>query len=74
MGRWHPSYCRVCGRTVAETGHISATGKCLDCAELLALENNAQMRAHSGPCFQHWRRRMAASVGAVLPDDPDVEP
>jgi hypothetical protein len=33
------------------------------------MEHNAQLALHSGPWFDHWRRRMAASVGAVLMDE-----
>jgi hypothetical protein len=31
--------------------------------------NSAQINAHDGPFFQHWRRQMAASVGGLLVDD-----
>jgi hypothetical protein len=33
------------------------------------LEQTGQMRNHSGHHFEAWRRRMAASVGAVILDD-----
>lgn len=33
------------------------------------LANVTQIRSHHGPWFQWWRRRMAASVGAVLLDE-----
>jgi hypothetical protein len=33
------------------------------------IENYRELRAHSGPWFQHWRRRTAAAIGAVLVDE-----
>jgi len=33
------------------------------------VENAMQLHEHSGPFFEHWRRKVAASVGAVLLDD-----
>jgi hypothetical protein len=66
--RYHPSACRVCGVTAAEVGNISALGYCREHGIERALENQEQLRAHAGPLFDHWRARMAASVGAVLPE------
>jgi len=33
------------------------------------LEQTGEMRQHSGPYFQDWRRKVAQSVGAVVLDD-----
>lgn len=33
------------------------------------IDNRRQLRAHSGPWFDHWRRKVAAAVGAVLVDE-----
>jgi hypothetical protein len=32
-------------------------------------ENGVQLAHHRGPYFDHWRRRMAASVGGAIIDD-----
>jgi hypothetical protein len=38
------------------------------------MANVHELRAHDGPAWQRWRRAMAASVGATLPEDlPDAE-
>lgn len=66
---WHPSTCRVCGKTAEEVGSISQTGKCIEHAIEALEENVQQMVARSGPNFTRWRRGMAATVGAVLLDD-----
>lgn len=36
-------------------------------------DNIAQMRAHHGPNWSLWRRRMAACVGGLLLDDQREE-
>lgn len=36
-------------------------------------ENLAGLREHSGEAFARWRRGMAASVGAALPDERAAE-
>jgi hypothetical protein len=33
-----------------------------------------EQASHSGPIFQHWRRRIAASVGATVLDDQRASP
>jgi hypothetical protein len=33
------------------------------------LKQTSEMRNHSGPYFQDWRRSVARSVGAVVMDD-----
>jgi len=37
------------------------------------VEHDMQMHRHDGEWFQSWRRRMAASVGAVLLEDLERE-
>ena len=61
--------CRVCGKHQSEVGPISWRGKCGKCGPRLAEQANDDMHYHQGPVFEHWRRRMAASVGALLVDD-----
>jgi hypothetical protein len=46
--------------------YISARGLCPDCGDDAQLENTSQLRAHRGPRFDHWRQRIAASVGGAL--------
>lgn len=36
--------------------------------------NAIALYAHSGPEFEYWRARTAASVGAVILDEPRPEP
>jgi hypothetical protein len=33
------------------------------------IENILQLHEHDGPAVDRWRRGVAASVGAVLPDE-----
>lgn len=68
-GHWHPPQCRICGRHRDDGYHISQTGLCLDHAKQRFEENFDAMQTMSGPYAAHWRRRMAAAVGAVLVDD-----
>ena len=66
-----PTYktCRRCGGHVSEVGELSHTRLCRTCGpEVLAAAVLEQVN-HDGPTFQHWRRRIAASVGAVVSDD-----
>jgi len=50
---------------------MSWVGYCSFCGPEIREIANRQMHAHSGPYFELWRRGMAASVGAVLPNDLD---
>jgi hypothetical protein len=50
---------------------MSARYKCRFCGVERCAENAISLNAHSGPYFEHWRRRVAASVGAMLVDEPD---
>jgi predicted amidophosphoribosyltransferase len=61
--------CQVCKRHRNEVGPISWRGYCERCGLELAREAAANLHQHNGPKFEHWRRRLAASVGAVLVDD-----
>lgn len=33
------------------------------------IQNYRELNAHSGPFFEHWRRRVVASVGGVLAEE-----
>jgi hypothetical protein len=59
----------VCHRERQPDERFSARGKCPDCGIGHCVENAMQLHAHEGPWFDHWRRRGAASYGAVLLDD-----
>jgi hypothetical protein len=48
---------------------MSARYKCRACSVERVESNIVQLHAHAGPWFDHWRRRGAASYGAVLLDD-----
>jgi len=61
--------CKACGAHRSTVGHVTWRGYCIDCGKARHLAEVDQMRAHSGPFFEHWRRRGAASYGAVLLDD-----
>jgi hypothetical protein len=49
---------------------MSWTGQCQPCALEALSENISGIALHRGPAFYRWRRAMAASVGAVLVDEP----
>lgn len=70
MPRVNPrQYCRICGRHVDEVGSLSARGKCAEDAKAMTVANMIGLKTHSGPFHEHWRRRHAAAVGAILPED-----
>jgi hypothetical protein len=52
---------------------MSARYKCRDCGLGHVVDNALELNAHKGPYFDHWRRRVAASVGALLVDDAGEE-
>lgn len=66
---FHPARCKVCGRHGSEVGGISQTGLCPEHSKQRFLDNLEAMKTMSGPYARNWRRRMAASVGALLVDD-----
>lgn len=58
--------CRGCGSHVDECGPLSHSRLCVECGVTRSAQALEQMVSHDGPVFQHWRARIAASVGAVL--------
>jgi len=58
MGRVRYRRCRVCGGSPELVGPISARGLCQADAEAHQLANTAQLRARSGPMFEHWYEQM----------------
>ena len=61
--------CRRCGKHRSEVGLISWYGYCGTCGPEVRNQANDDMHYHRGPVFEHWRRRGAASYGAILVDD-----
>ena len=61
--------CRKCRGHVTAVGPLSHTRLCVPCSKLVSEQNYDQVQARSGPFFQYWRARTAASIGAVLLDD-----
>jgi len=67
--------CKGCGKHRDEAGgELSATGLCLECGIERVKENATGISEHRGSAFTRWRRGMAACVGAVILDGPDVKP
>jgi hypothetical protein len=58
--------CRECGRHSDECGPLSHTRLCGDCGMTRLAASVVEQVEHEGPIFQHWRARIAASVGAVI--------
>jgi hypothetical protein len=52
---------------------MSARYKCRECGIGRCIDNALALHAHKGPYFEHWRRRVAASVGALLVDEASEE-
>ena len=53
---------------------MSHTRLCADCGLALHAEEVTQLHEHGGPHFDHWRARLAATVGAVIPERMDTNP
>lgn len=68
MPRTDYTTCRHCGRHADECGPLSHTRLCGDCGPALLAASVIEQVEHDGPIFQHWRARIAASVGAVIGD------
>lgn len=70
MPRTHPRQnCRICGEHREKVGDLSTRGKCRACATAMSDLNAIGLTTHSGPFFDHWRRRSVAAFGGVLLDD-----
>ena len=57
-----------CKRHEREVGPISWNGNCGSCAVSLMETALTELHEHRGPTFDRWRVRLAASVGAVIPE------
>lgn len=69
MARSTYARCRNCGAERRNGVEISWQGYCGTCGPAIRNQANDDMHYHRGHYFKHWRRAMAASVGAVLVDD-----
>lgn len=65
--------CRGCGQHARDVGTLSHTRLCVGCGLARIEHTYDDLTTHSGDAFQNWRRRIAASVGAVLLDDLRAE-
>lgn len=65
--------CKRCRASASDCGPISWSGYCGRCGPEVFVANNDDLHNHAGPYFDHWRRAMAASVGAVLLDELEPE-
>ena len=63
--------CIYCERHVSECGKLSLRGICLDCGSRREVDNYRDLRQHSGPFFDHWRKRSLAAFGVVMPDSTE---
>jgi hypothetical protein len=63
--------CRGCGRPLAVIGSVSKRGLCDDCGTARRNANLACLVTHSGPYFDHWRRRSLAALGVIVLDEPE---
>ena len=61
--------CRACKKHDSECGPISWRGLCGECGPRLSNENADALHFMRGPEVLRWRRGLAASVGAILPED-----
>jgi predicted nucleic acid-binding Zn-ribbon protein len=66
MGRPRTVNCTRCGHAPPSGVTLSARKRCPNCGETAQIDNLRQLVAHKGPYFDHWRERLAASVGATL--------
>jgi hypothetical protein len=74
MPRLDYKTCRVCGKHADEVGELSHTRLCIPCGQSNLRAAVLEQKNHNGPTFQHWRRRIAASVGASILDDVTLTP
>lgn len=65
--------CKDCGGHRDEVGHVTWRGYCIVCGTERHETEVREMHAHAGPYFEHWRRQMAASVGASLLDELETK-
>ena len=71
-----PDYktCKECGGHTSAVGPLSHTRLCRSCSIAREEQNFDGLKTHTGAAFLHWRRRIAASVGAGLLDEQRSNP
>lgn len=69
-GRPRRVLCRVCDGHIDDVGPLSKRGKCANCGVGNMERNARELNAMQGEAVLRWRRAVAASVGAILPDAP----
>lgn len=70
MPRVYPrALCKRCNGHRETVGEMTKRGLCLECAKSAVAAANVQISEHNGPIFDHWRKQMARSVGALFPED-----
>lgn len=72
MGRPTRVTCKKCGESVELVGRLTDSYQCMACGERDQIDNRRQLIAHDGPWFQHWRRQLAASLGATIAPPRDT--
>lgn len=73
MANWRRrNQCRVCGARWPYVA-VSARGLCPDHTRMREVDNLTDLVTHSGPWFDHWRRRSLASLGVFAPLDDDAD-
>jgi hypothetical protein len=70
MPDYRRRWCKGCDKRTEEVGPLSWSGLCSECGPRRLRENVLGLHTMTGEPVLRWRRGMAASVGAVLVDDP----
>ena len=68
MPRLDYVHCAICGKHAAEVGVLSHNRLCATCGVERFEDNLVALKTMNGPFALRWRQRLAASVGAVLPE------
>ena len=74
MPRLDYKICKACGRHADEAGPLSHARLCAACGDSRNKRAALEQHNHNGEYFERWRRRIAASVGAVVLDDYRSKP
>jgi hypothetical protein len=70
MPTGHPiKACKACGRPVYDRSELTYRGYHVECGARVQRDYIDSLIAHSGPGFDHWRRRSLAALGVNVLDD-----
>lgn len=61
--RWYPSTCKECGKKGTPKKPISSRGLCPRCGIQKEVAALTQLNAKEGPVYDHYRQRVAESLG-----------